>query len=166
MEFLKVAGASGLARQRVWGGRFHPPREYASLQANHPVKPYFVHNYFVHNYFLIGAEPGSANSSESSCTNTNFVSIPSRPTVTSATDTTACGVAELEYGLERQWPGGGANRDDLSGGLRFGLTPKLDFHWFSSDFVHLMNREGDRTGYGDNWLPACKAGRLRFWPRI
>jgi hypothetical protein len=106
--------------------------------------------------FSSAQEPGSANSSESSCTNTNFVSIPSRPTVTSATDTTACGVAELEYGLERQWPGGGANRDDLSGGLRFGLTPKLDFHWFSSDFVHLMNREGDRTGYGDNWLPAAR----------
>jgi hypothetical protein len=59
---------------------------------------------------------------------------------------------EFEYGLERQWPGGGANRDDLSGGLRFGLTPKLDFHWSSSEFVHLMNAEGNRTGYGDNWI--------------
>jgi hypothetical protein len=72
--------------------------------------------------------------------------------VTSATDTTQCGVVELEYGLERQWPGGGANRDDLTGGLRFGLTPKLDFHWSSGDFIHLMNGDGDRTGYGDNWL--------------
>jgi hypothetical protein len=61
-------------------------------------------------------------------------------------------VAEVEYGLERQWPGGGANRDDLSGGLRFGITPNLDFHWSSSDFVHLMNGDGDRTGFGDSWL--------------
>lgn len=92
------------------------------------------------------------SSPESSCFNSRFASVPSRPTVTSATDTTQCGVVELEYGLERQWPGGGANRDDLTGGLRFGLTPKLDFHWSSSEFVHLMNADGDRTGYGDNWL--------------
>jgi hypothetical protein len=91
------------------------------------------------------------SSGESSCFG-SAASVPSRPTVANATDTTQCGVVELEYGLERQWPGGGANRDDLSGGLRFGLTPKLDFHWSSSEFVHLMNGGGDRTGYGDNWL--------------
>lgn len=78
--------------------------------------------------------------------------MPSRPTVTSATDTTQCGVVEVEYGLERQWPGGGAHRDDLTGGLRFGLTPSLDFHWFSSDFLHIMDGSGDRTGFGDTWL--------------
>jgi hypothetical protein len=61
-------------------------------------------------------------------------------------------VVELEYGLERQWPGAGANRDDLSGGLRLGITHNLDFHWYSGVFVHLMNSDGDRTGYGDNWL--------------
>jgi hypothetical protein len=93
-----------------------------------------------------------ASSSESSCFNSKIGSIPSRPTVTNATDTTQCGVVELEYGLERQWPGGGANRDDLSGGLRLGLTHNLDLHWFSGDFIHLMNGAGDRTGYGDNWL--------------
>lgn len=79
-------------------------------------------------------------------------SVPSRPTVTAATDTTQCGVVELEYGLERQWPGAGANRDDLSGGLRLGLLPGLDFHWYSSAFVHLMNGDGNRTGLGDTWL--------------
>lgn len=94
----------------------------------------------------------SPSPSEPSCFNSNVVSVPSRPTVTSATDTTQCGAVELEYGLERQWPGSGANRDDLTGGLRLGLTPKLDFHWSSSDFVHLMNADGNRTGYGDNWL--------------
>ena len=93
-----------------------------------------------------------SNSTEASCISAAVVSVPSRPTVTSATDTTQCGVVEIEYGFERQWPGGGTNRDDLSGGLRFGLTPKLDFHWSAGDFVHLMNGDGDRTGYGDNWL--------------
>jgi hypothetical protein len=94
-----------------------------------------------------------ANSpSDNPCRGTSVISVPSRPTVTSATDTTPCGVAELEYGLEREWPGGGANRDDLTGGLRFGLTPNLDFHWSSSDFVHLMDAQGDRTGFGETWL--------------
>ncbi len=97
---------------------------------------------------LLGAELALA---EESCSRA-AVSVPSRPTVTSATDTTQCGVVEVEYGLERQWPGGGANRDDLTGGLRLGLTPSLDFHWSSSDFLHIMDETGNRTGFGDTWL--------------
>ena len=93
-----------------------------------------------------------SNASENTCTGSSVISVPSRPTVTSATDTTQCGVVELEYGLERQWPGGGANRDDLSGGLRLGLTHNLDLHWSSSDFLHLMDGVGNRTGFGDTWL--------------
>lgn len=89
---------------------------------------------------------------EEPCAGTTPVSVTSRPTVTNATDPTQCGVVELEYGLERQWPGDGANRDDFSGGLRFGLTHDLDFHWYSSSFVHVMDQDGNRTGYGDNWL--------------
>ena len=100
---------------------------------------------------LVSAEE-QPSSSEASCLNTNVASVPSRPTVTSATDTTQCGVAEIEYGLERQWPGARAKRDDLTGGLRFGLTPDLDFHWSSSAFVHFMDGSGDRTGFGDTWL--------------
>jgi hypothetical protein len=102
--------------------------------------------------FVSPASASTPPSSESSCFNSSVASVPSRPTVTSATDTTQCGVVEFEYGLERQWPGAGADRDDFSGGLRFGLTPNLDFHWASSEFVHLMNSDGDHTGYGDNWL--------------
>ena len=97
---------------------------------------------------LLGTEPTYA---QESCTSA-AASVPSRPTVTSATDTTQCGVVEVEYGLERQWPGGGAHRDDLTGGLRFGLTSRLDFHWSSSDFLHIMDGSGNRTGFGDTWL--------------
>ena len=94
----------------------------------------------------------ATGSTESPCRSATVTSIPSRPTISNATDTTQCGVAELEYGLEREWPGGGANRDDLTGGLRFGITPRLDFHYASSDFVHLNDTGGDRTGFGDTWL--------------
>jgi hypothetical protein len=105
----------------------------------------------VTNSIATDSTPPAGPDSSEACGATT-ISVPSRPTVTSATDTTQCGVVEVEYGLERQWPGGGANRDDLTGGLRFGLTPTLDFHWFSSDFVHLMNGSGNRTGFGDTGL--------------
>ncbi len=95
-------------------------------------------------------EPSS--SGEPACGSTNIISVTSRPTIANATDTTQCGTIELEYGLERQWPGGGANRDDLSGGLRIGLTRTLDFHWSSSAFLHVMDGSGNRTGFGDSWL--------------
>jgi len=92
-------------------------------------------------------EPSS--STETSCFGTTVVSVASRPTVSNAADPTQCGVIELEYGLERQWPGSGTNRDDLSGGLRMGLTHNLDFHWSSATFLHVMDGAGDRTGFGD-----------------
>jgi hypothetical protein len=63
-------------------------------------------------------------------------------------------VVELEYGLERQWPGDGAHRDDLAGGLRLGVLPNLDFHWSSAAFLHVLDGDGDRTGFGDTWLGA------------
>jgi hypothetical protein len=100
---------------------------------------------------FLGAMPTSA---QEACTSTAVISVPTRPTVTSPADTTQCGVVELEYGLERQWPGGGANRDDLTGGLRFGVTRNLDVHWSSTDFLHLMDKSGNRTAFGDTRLGA------------
>ncbi len=94
----------------------------------------------------------AASPGEGSCFRADIVSVPSRPTITDATDTTQCGVLEVELGLERQWPGSGANHDDLSGGLRLGLARNLDLHWYTGTFVHIMDGDGDRTGFGDNWL--------------
>jgi hypothetical protein len=89
---------------------------------------------------------------ESTCFSKEAISIPSRPTVASATDVTRCGTVELEYGVERQWLGGGATHSDFSGGIRFGLAPKLDFHWFAGNFLSNTDGAGTRTGYGDNWF--------------
>src|SRR5437879_3009956 len=94
----------------------------------------------------------AANQPDSPCLSTTIVSVPSRPTVSNGADTTQCGVVEAEYGFERQWPGGGSHRDDLSGGLRFGLTPQLDFHWSSGVFWNIVDENGARTGFGDTWL--------------
>ena len=92
------------------------------------------------------------DSTERSCTSSSIVSVPSRPTVSNSTDTTQCGVTEVEYGLGREWSGGADKRDDLSGGLRLGITHNLDFHWSSSDFLHVADEDGNRTGFGDTWL--------------
>ena len=98
------------------------------------------------------AQQAANQSEESSCLSKDIVSIPSRPTVSNGADTTQCGVLEAEFAFERQWPGGGAHRDDLSGGLRLGLTPHLDFHWASGDFWNIVDEDGERTGFGDTWL--------------
>lgn len=99
---------------------------------------------------LLAAEE-AVPSNASPCSG-EFVSVPSRPTVSNGTDTTQCGVLELEYGVERQWLGGGERHDDLSGGLRLGLTPKLDFHWASGDLLNNVVAAGSQLGFGDTWL--------------
>src|SRR5262249_44104000 len=86
------------------------------------------------------------------CANSTVVSIPSRPTIASATDPTQCGIVEMEYGLERQWLGNDVHRDDVTGGLRFGIAPDLDLHWASSDFLSLDNAGQTQSGFGDTWL--------------
>jgi len=91
-------------------------------------------------------------SPEASCFSSTIGSVPSRPTVANATDTTLCGAMELEYGLERQWVSAGTHQSDVSGGLRLGITPNLDFHWASTDFLSMVSPGAVHSGFGDSWL--------------
>jgi hypothetical protein len=93
-----------------------------------------------------------SSSSETSCFSSAIVSVPSRPTVSNATDTTQCGAVELEYGWERQWVSASTHQTDVSGGLRLGLTPSLDFHWASTDFLSMVSPGADHSGFGDSWV--------------
>jgi outer membrane putative beta-barrel porin/alpha-amylase len=88
----------------------------------------------------------------SPCRNPTVTSVPSRPTVANATDLTQCGVVEVEYGYDHQWLGAGTHRNDLTGGLRFGLTPNLDLHWSSASFLNVVDGAGSRSSFGDAWL--------------
>jgi hypothetical protein len=99
----------------------------------------------------VSSQDSSANS-EPACSSASIVSIPSRPTVTSATDTTQCGTVEAEYGAEKQWIGAGSNREDVTGGFRLGLTPNLDLHWSSGDYLNLSAQGSSQSGFGDTWL--------------
>ena len=85
------------------------------------------------------------------CFNTVITSVPSRPTVSNSTETTQCGVVEVEYGWERQTQSG-QHRTDFTGGLRLGLTRNLDFHWASTEFFSMTQPGSNDSGLGDNWL--------------
>jgi hypothetical protein len=95
-------------------------------------------------------EPPEKNASR--CLNPEIASDPSRPTVTHGADPTQCGVLELEYGFDHQWLGSGARHNDLTGGLRFGITPNLDLTWSSASFLNVADGTGSHTGFGDTWL--------------
>ncbi len=86
------------------------------------------------------------------CASLEVASVVSRPTIANATDTTLCGVIEAEYGFDSIWPGAGSRHDDFTGGLRFGITPRLDLHWASGDYVNFDTIEGIQRGFGDTWL--------------
>jgi Putative MetA-pathway of phenol degradation len=88
------------------------------------------------------------------CSGGSVESVPSRPTVSNSTDTTQCGVVEVEYGYGREWPEAGIHQDSLSGGIRLGLLRNFDFHWASDSFVRTVDPIGTRHGYGDNFLGA------------
>ena len=101
---------------------------------------------------VVALASGSAGAQEGACFNSRVGSIPSRPTVASATDVTQCGVVELEYGVERQWVSTGVQHSDFSGGIRFGLAKNLDFHWYSGNVLSFSDPTGTQRGYGDNWF--------------
>lgn len=98
------------------------------------------------------ASAGKSAASANPCASVEVSSVVSRPTIANATDTTLCGVVEAEYGFESIWPGEGARHDDFTGGLRFGITPRLDLHWASGDYVNFDTIEGVQRGFGDTWL--------------
>ena len=95
------------------------------------------------------------------CLQKEVVTIPSRPSFSNGAATTQCGVAEVEYGWNYQWPGGGTHQDSLSGGLRFGITPKLDFHYSSDSFLDVYDGKESERGFGDSWLGL----KYRFFER-
>jgi len=99
------------------------------------------------------------SSKEVSCVSSTIASVPSRPTASNGADTTQCGVVEVEYGFDQQWPQSNAHVNDIAGGLRLGLLPNLDFHWASTSFLSIVDQAGDRTGFGDTWLGL----KYRFW---
>ena len=96
------------------------------------------------------AEPGCRSSKVSASTD--------RPTSSTSTDTTQCGVLEFVTGPERIWAGHGVHQDGMAPSVQFGLTPKLDLHYARATYFRLGNNPGPLSGQGDTFLGA----RYRF----
>jgi hypothetical protein len=96
------------------------------------------------------AEPG--------CLSSSVKAITDRPTVSSGTETTQCGVWEVLSGPERFWTGHGVHQDDVVEETQFGLTPSLDLHYARSNFFSAGSHGGPFTGTGDSFVGA----RYRF----
>ena len=107
-------------------------------------------------------------SEQARCNLSTVNSVPSRPSVSNSTDTTECGVVEVEYGFERFWVADGSHRQDVSGGLRVGITPNLDFHWASADYLSLSANGVAVEGFGDTWLGLKYRffGQGAHWPGL
>ncbi len=87
-----------------------------------------------------------------SCFSAPAQALPNRLTVSNPADTTQCGVAEVEYGWERDWPGGGALDNSSGSLLRFGLARNLEFRWSIDQYLSTRDGAGLQHGIGDNWL--------------
>src|SRR5689334_5025715 len=95
---------------------------------------------------------GQENEAPAGCSASEIAAAPTRPTVTTSTTTTQCGVAEVDYGLSSLVPGDGTHHEVLGGSLRFGITPRIDFRW-GIDNMHSYYGGGTHLlGAGDNWL--------------
>lgn len=86
------------------------------------------------------------------CHSSEVTAAPTRPTVTTSTTTTQCGVVEADYGLTSLIPGDGTHQEILGGSLRYGITPRIDFRW-GVDNLHSYYVHGAHLlGEGDNWI--------------
>jgi hypothetical protein len=92
------------------------------------------------------------------CNATEITAAPTRPTVTTSTTTTQCGVLEADYGLTSFLPGDGTHQEVLGGSLRYGITPRIDFRWGVDNMHSYYGANTHFLGTGDNWL----GGRVRL----
>jgi hypothetical protein len=100
---------------------------------------------------LLGANQKSR--AEEPCTETPVISVPVRPTVAYASDTTKCGVVEADLGGQRTWIQAGDRQDTGLFGMRFGITHNLDFHWQGGSYINVVDSSGgSRGGFGENWV--------------
>ncbi|HZB88967.1 MAG TPA: hypothetical protein VE291_09945 [Terracidiphilus sp.] len=122
---------------------------------------------------LLGAEDGAAPATAPSsavvvavprqapdpCQLGEATANPTRPAWDYAASSTQCGILEADSGWQRQPIGGGVSQRMVVSSLRYGLTPRLDLRWGTTEYLF---QSGGGTasvnGVGDQWLGA----RYRF----
>lgn len=93
------------------------------------------------------------------CFLADVTSNPTRPNWDTSASTTQCGVIEVDSGWLLQPMGGGVNQTMMLSSMRYGLTPKLDLRWgTTNDMIQRGAGTSPLHGIGDQWLMA----RYRF----
>lgn len=82
---------------------------------------------------------------------------PTRPNFDLPTLTTQCGMLEVDYGYTLEPMGNGTTQHVFAGALRYGVTPRLDVRWGSTNYI-VQTGDPSANGIGDQWLGA----RFRF----
>jgi hypothetical protein len=93
------------------------------------------------------------------CALTDVAANATRPAWDYAASSTQCGVVETDYGFLHQPIGAGVSQQMMVASIRYGLTPKLDIRWSSTN--QIWQSGGDLPalqGVGDQWLGT----RFRF----
>ena len=99
-----------------------------------------------------GAASAQWMGKQTGCYADSMAANPNRPTVANPADITQYGVLELEYGLDRVWPGGGARQTSVGGLLKFGMLCDVELRWNTTSFLSQTDGGGTHRGIGDNWL--------------
>ncbi|HLH36614.1 MAG TPA: transporter [Alloacidobacterium sp.] len=86
----------------------------------------------------------------------SIAAYPTRPNFDLPTLTTQCGMLEADYGWTVA-PISNGTTQNLAGALRYGVTPRLDVRWGSTNFIW-QTGDSSTQGPGDQWLGA----RYRF----
>ena len=89
---------------------------------------------------------------QTGCYADSIAANPNRPTVSNPAHITQFGVLELEYGLDRMWPGEGVRQTSASGLLKFGLLCDVELRWNTTSFLSQADATGTHSTFGDNWL--------------
>jgi len=89
---------------------------------------------------------------QTGCYADSIAANPNRPTVSNPAHVTQFGVLELEYGLDRAWPGEGVRQSSANGLLKFGLLCDVEFRWNTTTFLSQTDGTGTHSTFGDNWL--------------
>ncbi len=89
---------------------------------------------------------------QTECYADSMAANPNRPTVANPADISQYGVLELEYGLDRVWPGGGARQTSVGGLLKFGMLCDVELRWNTTSFLSQTDSGGTHRGIGENWL--------------
>lgn len=105
---------------------------------------------------------------EPGCLSSRVTASTDRPTYSSGTETTQCGVLEILGGTDRVWVGRGLHQDDLAQGLQLGITRSLDFHYSGNMFFQDGSHAGPLSGVSDSYAGVRYrfSRQTRFVPSI